>query len=288
MKRIISFFVLISITFCLFSLSIKGRVDVGKYNNSNKYTSSSSFSYSGEGIKKVDISWIYGDVTITTSNKSSLKVEESYMNKGKDSLHYYLDGDTLYIKFGESGKWINSEENKKNLKIEVPSNIILKAENISGDIIMKGSMTHNTLDISTVSGDIEIERINTDKIKLSTTSGDIKVERSKNKETIVETVSGDVEIEEIESDGLSVYTASGEIEIEGIDSLNTTLETLSGDIELNNVNSRTFTLKTISGYTEISYLSSDKTDIKTTSGNVRIKKDESKKTLFKSTSGKLY
>lgn len=288
MKRIISFFILISITLCLFSLAIKGRVDVGKYSNANKYTSSSSFSYSTKGIKKVDISWIYGDVAITSSNKSSLKVEESYMNKGKDSLHYYLDGDTLYIKFGESGKRINSEENKKNLKIEIPQNITLKAENVSGDIILKGSMTHNSVDISTVSGDIETENISAEEIKLSSTSGDIKIEKSKSKETIVETISGDVEIEETKSDSLSVNTASGEIEIERIESISTTLETLSGDIELNNIKSKTFTLETISGSADISYLSSDETEIKTTSGNVRIKKDESKKKTFHSISGKLY
>lgn len=288
MKKIISFFILISLTLCLFSLPIKGKVHLSKYNDANKYTSSSSFSYSSKGIKKVDISWIYGDVTIISSNKSSLKVEESYMNKGKDSLHYALDGDTLYIKFGESGKNIDSDENKKNLKIEVPQSITLKAENVSGDIILKGAMTHNTVDISTISGDIEAEKISADKIKLSSTSGDIKVEKSKGKETIVETVSGDVEIEEIESDSLSVNTTSGEIEMERIDSVNTTLKTLSGDIELSNVKSKNFTLETISGDTNISYLSSDEADIKTTSSNVRIKQNESKKTQFKSTSGKLY
>lgn len=103
----------------------------------------------------------------------------------------------------------------------------------SGDIELQDS---SDIEVVSVSGDIDINNV-TNKINLETTSGDIDIKNiiiSEN--SIIRTVSGDVEIEKIDNINIKPSTRSGSVEINNNypnTNLILNIITRSGDIEVN-------------------------------------------------------
>ena len=73
------------------------------YSNADRYTAG-DFTYDESKVKKVEIEWASGSVTLK-NGKGTLSVSESGAESlpEAEKLHWWIDGTTLKIKFCKSG-----------------------------------------------------------------------------------------------------------------------------------------------------------------------------------------
>jgi len=127
-------------------------------------------------IKNIDIGWISGTVKIRTHQENTISFNETSNKKVNEnsSMYYYVEGDTLHIKFSKSGKFNFSNLNK-TLTIEVPDTIIL--DTVSLDIVSAqaniSDLYIRTLDVNTVSGDVALTSSDLEAFDINTVSGSI-------------------------------------------------------------------------------------------------------------------
>ena len=77
-------------------------------------------------IKNIEIDWVSGDVKIVKHAENTIAFNETSNKKTNDdtSMYYYLEGDTLHIKFAKSGKFQFSNL-QKSLTVELPESLLL-------------------------------------------------------------------------------------------------------------------------------------------------------------------
>ena len=133
MKKIIALLILFALAG---SLSGCGRglfgLDLGfgnsfVYDHAGKYTA-------GDGeidgtVKKLDIDWLSGSVSVVAGNCDSLLIREAAGGKiDKDMrVHWWLDGTILRVKFCASGLKPRIYHGKKDLTVTVPETMSLSA-----------------------------------------------------------------------------------------------------------------------------------------------------------------
>lgn len=143
------------------------------------------------------------------------------------------------------------------------------------------------LDISTISGDINIDSVITNNLKVNTVSGDITAKDYSNGTfgsvsgdlkigrigvINAKTVSGEINIDEV-FEKADLKTTSGDIEINALNiTKNSKINTISGDVDIHKNNSYIIT-DTVSGDTDI--LNNNRhaeveINIKTTSGDIEV------------------
>lgn len=242
-----------------------------KYDNANKYTAGET--ELSDNITKIEIEWINGNVSIDYHNKSTVSFSEESKKElsENETLHYYLEGTTLHIKFAKSGK-LSSFNFDKELAVLLPEAISLsevEIETVSANVEIAQSYLNNTiteLNIETVSGNVDA-RLNkgANSINIESVSGDVNI-LANVKKAEIETVSGYIDL----------------IGLSKIDEC--ALSSVSGKVNLGLISTSTFTLetKTISGNFECEFetkAQGDKLicgdgkgdyDIETTSGNIKI------------------
>jgi len=101
-----------------------------------------------------------------------------------------------------------------NLEVAVPTNLVVSAGSVSGDIEMTGM--HGDVTAGSVSGDIRLDRLHASSVHASTVSGDVDVridELTGSGDMKFNSVSGDVTLEVPREFGadLSMSTVSGDI-----------------------------------------------------------------------------
>ncbi|MBO4214333.1 MAG: DUF4097 family beta strand repeat protein [Lachnospiraceae bacterium] len=113
----------------------------------------------------------------------------------------------------------------------------------------------DNIEIHSMSGDIEVEEVNAEKISISSTSGDISFEGNAKKLTL-NTVSGDIECTTDERFEGDMHTVSGDINLEANSAFNAKMATTSGDIEieLNDTDGYDLKFNTVSGDVDIDYV----------------------------------
>lgn len=129
-------------------------------------------------IKHIEIDWVSGDVKILEHSENTISFSETSNKKTNDdtSMYYYLEGDTLHIKFAKSGKFQFSDL-QKSLTVELPDFLLL-----------------DEADIDVVSAGLTMDNINAKKIDLDTVSGDIIVKSSVVEDFDINSVSGSVNL----------------------------------------------------------------------------------------------
>lgn len=202
-----------------------------RYENANKYTAGDG---SAKNVSEIDIDWISGDVKVEySSDVSEVEFSESYEESIDSELkmHWWVDGNTLKIKFAKSGASLIGELGK-TLTVEVPYELA-------------------GISITTVSADITTEIITADEAEFDTVSGEISTPMCFYKEVDADSVSGDIHIQTNNDSDIDIDTVSGYVTV------------LSGIKNLS--------VSTVSGNAEIySYSAEYDAEFDTTSGNVII------------------
>lgn len=218
------------------------------YKNSSEYTAGD-----GEvsGVKNVEIDWISGNVEIVSNKGKSVVISETANKELEDiqKVHWWLDGDTLRVKYCASGKSWGTKFNgvNKSLTISVPEDMMLTELNIntvSADFNVSGINVGKT-DIDTVSGSLSLNyKMKT--LNLDSVSGNIEVKAADGVECDADTVSGDIKIDITGCGGITVNydtvsgRLSGDVEfkidghkyVNGDGSADFKINTVSGDVKI--------------------------------------------------------
>ena len=234
------------------AVSLEGGVGY-RYDNAEKYVAGSG---TVEGmVRNLDVDWIDGQVTIAYHSEPTVLISEaSKKNISADmELRWWLDGDTLRVRYAKSGTVRLNWNLEKELTLTLPEGIELqdvglnatsgglnipamKAENLklhvtSGDIRaaasassiesrmtsgnMKLSITGTAHEIaaSATSGDIRIEVEDADKLNASVTSGLVQVKAGKVGEFIAGATSGNLDIDIAEGGNVKLEGTSAGVNV---------------------------------------------------------------------------
>ena len=235
-----------------------------RYKNSEKYSV-------GEGtvdatkVKKIKIEWAGTLAYITTYDGENIHFYEEIDEGVEDKyrLHYYHDGDTLYIEPCESMMFPQFNFKTKVLHFELPNTLTeddidsfdldlvstkgeingVKAKNIdidtvSGSLVLS-NLKGDNIDIDAVSGDISIAGMDGDKIDIDAVSGNISFDTISG-EVDCETVSGEINFYFYETEGFNIKfnTTSGNIGndfdtlVYGDNQVKFDINTISGNIKI--------------------------------------------------------
>ncbi len=108
----------------------------------------------------------------------------------------------------------------------------VKLISVSGDIKLNGKVLTNTANFKTTSGDIEIDYLNSTSVEINSVSGDIDSKTIEGKETKIKTTSGSIELGWIKGE-VEVISVSGDVELDYfIPDGSSNMKTTSGDIEV--------------------------------------------------------
>ena len=177
------------------STGMFGGTGIDGYANADQYSSGDT-EISGE-IKNLDVHWTSGKVTVATHSENTVTLREDAKRSlsEDEKVQWWLDGDTLRIRFSKPGIRMNMPE--KELTITLPEGILLK-ETV----------------IETTSGEIEIPELKTEALSLASTSGDIDAAAEVVKAELVST-SGNARIRLTgRTEDLRINSTSGSLEAE--------------------------------------------------------------------------
>jgi DUF4097 and DUF4098 domain-containing protein YvlB len=152
-----------------------------------------NFSYSAHTITNVDIEWVSGKVEIVQSDKDILTVSEgaSYAVDAQ-KMHYYIDSNTLYIKYCQSGLKLDFDQADKDLRVEIAAGIDLEIESVNAKVAI-GEVTLDELSAETVSGSITAEKVTAKEVSMEAVGGSLSLGLTTAcREVDLETVGGNV------------------------------------------------------------------------------------------------
>lgn len=183
-----------------------------RYINESKY-SVGNFEYQALDIDKIEINWVFGDVTIIESDKAELSVSEDESNlTTNQKLRYLIEGRTLIIQFWKSnysGKG-NVSKHRKDLTVEIPRNITLEIDQVSGNI-ESNMLNLKSLDIDIVSGNTRIDTLNVNDLNIENVSGNINIKSINAVDIDIDTVSGNVNLGIVSGKWVEIDSVSGDI-----------------------------------------------------------------------------
>ena len=185
------------------------------YDDNGKYAVGSN-EVAADGISKISVEWIGGNITVEYYDGETIKFSEPEQSNQDRALRYLVDVNELKIKYCKSGfnSWRNANNPSKSLTIYLPDDYVAQE-----------------IDIESVSSKININDVTARQLEISTVSGDVSANGNF---TIIDTngVSGSVDI----------TTYSIPIEIDA--------ETVSGDFTVRvpmDINGFTIDYDTVSG-----------------------------------------
>ncbi len=166
----------------------------------------------GASIQKLNIEWLDGSVNVIYWDNDHISIlEESEHTIGSDDqMRYFLNGDSLFVKFQGSRFILFGSMPAKHLTVYLPRSISLSELDISAvsSTISVSSLTGSHGDFCNVSGEILLTDCHFGELDLESVSGEIQVTGSF-REVDADTVSGDISFainntpDHIDIDGVS-------------------------------------------------------------------------------------
>ena len=161
---------------CLLCLGLVSCNMEYEYDDARLYTAGNGAVDPG-AVHSIDIDWISGSVTVKVYDGEMLQFSDNSPYTSEENLlHYYLDGDTLKIRFCKSYGFRLSKPEPKDLEVLVPEAYAdqlakISVDTVSAAVFVKDVQTEE-FDIDTVSGGITVDGA-TKRAFIDTTSGDI-------------------------------------------------------------------------------------------------------------------
>lgn len=174
-----------------------------------------------EGISAVNVQMVTGAVWVSAGDGGGIFLRT---DGDERQLHWEQDGSTLNI---------SSRGGGDTLYMAVPDDVLDSLTiNASPADVMIDTVNINTLDITTVTGDVRAGWVNAAEITVKTTSGDVYLDGLTTDSLNVSTASGDVEGLSSSARVLEAKSISGELEMDLLGAERIALETTSGSIDL--------------------------------------------------------
>ena len=205
-----------------------------RYANADKYTAG-NFTYDETKVKKVEIEWISGSVTLSNGS-GTLSVSESGADTlpAEKQLHWWIDGTTLKIKFCKSGENLSlTELEDKKLTVELPASADLKLDIASGTVLAKDALKLGECSINSASGGMNFASVSAEEIGIECASGSVGFGTVSAAGSIeIESASGELDIGDVTAEEISVKNASGSIRIDSVTANELKIESASGGIDI--------------------------------------------------------
>lgn len=226
---------------CIVALVACGVMTLGqtimngiRYPDADRYTAGPT-SLNG-AVKNLDIDWTEGFVSIAYHPQDTVEIAESAPKKisGDAALRWWLDGDTLRIRYAKSG-FFTFFGLKKALTVTLPEGVVLESVGIdatSADVKAQ-ALAAGDVRIDLTSGDIDLSQAGaSERVRLSCSSGDIRAAMADAGSMRVSATSGEIRATLGTADELSVGTTSGNIAVEGKGARQGSLGSTSGKISV--------------------------------------------------------
>ena len=220
---------------------IIGKVDLPimtsyKYKNADRYTAGNA-EVATEGISRIDVDWLAGDVNIVLWDGKTVSVSEIGDFDDDKKVHTAVIDGALMIKFAASGN-LGTNTKGKSLTVKIPEAMLLSeiaVDTVSAEVSVDMKAEVRTVDIDTVSGSTYIGNLSGSSLGVDTTSGKITVSGATFAKASLDSVSGRIEIDDSALTDVDAGTVSGRIncsfrEEAVLDDLD--FSSVSGDIEL--------------------------------------------------------
>ena len=268
-----------------------GRTAAGiGYPDEDKYTVGNA-SVSGE-VNNLFVDWTAGKVTVEYYGGSEIKVEETANRtlSDDDKLRWWLDGDTLRVRYAKSGFRVSFNLDKQ-LTVSLPRDLALKSADISctsGDLNIP-ALKAEDIRLDTTSGNIDAGT-DAKTITADSTSGSVKVHQESPLDSVkMDSTSGTIYPDFASVDKAEFSSTSGGVVGTVVSFKSLKASSTSGSIDLKVGTDSGFTLKadstsgkvdislsdvTVSGDTVVVGDGSGSCDLDTTSGNIRVSKAE--------------
>ena len=236
------------------------RVSSYRYEDAEQYTVGGGVleHREAESIKRLDIGWINGEVEIIYHPEDTIIFSEDGLTENDDHLamHHWVDGDTLRIRFAESGEW-KFRNVEKSLTIHLPEDHWLdeiEVDTASADVVAHG-LKAKKADVDTVSGNIDVVDAEIDdSFSADTTSGAISLMFAESlKELELDTVSGEICVTATELYEFDIDSTGGGVKVSTATApISGGINTVSGSVELILPETAEFTaeINTVSGQME--------------------------------------
>ncbi|HBF15849.1 MAG TPA: hypothetical protein DDW30_09290 [Clostridiales bacterium] len=268
---------------CLLALPLTGcffggTVMTDSYANAEAYHAG-RFEYRAEDVKKLEVNWYCGGVTLKQTEGDTLHVTESGENLStEEALHWLLEDGVLRVEFCASGYASRFSGQDKKLTVEIPAGLDIEVTSTSAGIAAELGKQKNVT-LQTTSGAIEVSgTTDAETLRLGTTSGAIDLEQLTAKSLTAETTSGSVRVQEVNvTESVRLGSTSGSIRAESLNANGGTVaaESNSGSIRLDTVRTGILTVGTTSGGVTVGLNECKNASIQTTSGSVRLNLSQS-------------
>lgn len=153
------------------------------YDDAESYTSGGT-RLPADGIDKIQINWLSGQVEITVHDGTDIYFSETSSEElvPENQMRYLAKGDKLSIQYCASRRnissWFSSMPSKK-LTLSLPASLaldVLEVESVSGSVEMDGGgLWARELSLESVSGEITAVNVGGRKLYVSTVSGSVDI-----------------------------------------------------------------------------------------------------------------
>lgn len=212
----------------------KGRGESFLYDGPEHYTPGGASLT--QPVKRLEIDWLAGSVRLENGGGDELTFEETANRPLSEelSLHWWLEGETLHLKFCASGRWTLGGL-QKDLTVTLPQGLTLEEVEITtvSAGISAPELSARSIDWSTTSGDMTAQFFDTAELHLDTVSGVTNVTSDTDVRKVkIGSTSGDISLALGVVEELDVSTVSGRVQAEALQCGSADLESTSGDITL--------------------------------------------------------
>lgn len=225
--------ILMGLALGVFSIALSAcGTFITSYANADKYVAGTQY-YEGE-LKKLDISWISGSITlIEDETASEITVKEDNNLDEAKKVHSYFNDGTLSIKYCKSGLGFQhffAED--KQLSVTFPSLENLVVSLTSGKLNIE-KLNAKSLAISVTSGTVEIGQAEVETTsKISATSGKLIIGSYTTEKFTLSMTSGSATIDELSTDEAKFEFTSGKLTAKLKQANKVDVDITSGTIDL--------------------------------------------------------
>ena len=206
---------------------------------------------------------------------TALSIEESYKNlfvttSPDDKIHitYYTLNDNYDI--STQGSELVMTNHQDSFPFSIINFDILDYQDISTVVEIPENLQAD-ITLSSASGEINMDAINSNELNVSTASGDICIQNCYSKNSIsLSSSSGEIDlINSMSDNNITLNSVSGDITATFLKAASLSDTSTSGDLELLDINIQSVSAKTSSGDIDIDKLSSENIILNTISGNIQ-------------------
>lgn len=257
MKKFTKIFVILGVVLCLCGSAVTAAGYFGggfrelsdrvspRINAVSSPQGQEDLTFSPDKIDRLEFQLSSEDIVFRPSNDGQIHIR--YSNRDDVTYRAYTEqgigsdaGNTLVftrnVNSGSSQLFyfgFDYDDDTPDIQVALPKGLSMNITTASGDVELEGISTSD-LSVSTVSGDVDLTQVQAGSLALGSTSGDMDLEQTTiSGETSLKTTSGEMELEDCTLNRAAIFSSvSGDLSGHATISGDVTIGTTSGDVDL--------------------------------------------------------